>query len=202
MSTSAAHGGPFPRVTAPMLQAMKASQRPIVMVTAYDTPSARLVDAAGVDAILVGDSLGMTVLGYDSTLPVTMDDMVGATAAVARGATPLVVADMPFMSYQASAEEALRNAGRLARRGRRAGRQARGRRGGRRSTVAPHRRGGHPGDGTRRPHAAVGPRAGRLPVQAKEAASAARCSTTAARSRTPARSRSCSSASPPSSPRW
>ena len=76
MSASAAHGGPFPRVTAPMLQAMKTSQRPIVMVTAYDTPSARLVDAAGVDAILVGDSLGMTVLGYDSTLPVTMDDMV------------------------------------------------------------------------------------------------------------------------------
>jgi 3-methyl-2-oxobutanoate hydroxymethyltransferase len=95
-----------------MLQAMKASRRPIVMVTAYDAPAARLVDSAGVDAILVGDSLGMTVLGYDSTLPVTMDEMVSATAAVSRGAMrSLVVADMPFMSYQASAEDAVRNAG-------------------------------------------------------------------------------------------
>ena len=87
---------------------------PIVMVTAYDTPSARLVDAAGVDAILVGDSLGMVVLGESSTLPVTMDDMLSHTAAVVRGAShALVVADMPFMSFQVSAEEALRNAGRL-----------------------------------------------------------------------------------------
>ncbi len=114
MSASAAHGGHMPRVTAPMLEAMKASKRPIVVVTAYDMPSARLVDGAGVDAILVGDSLGMTVLGYDSTLPVTMDEMVSATAAVSRGAMrSLVVADMPFMSYQASVEDAVRNAGRL-----------------------------------------------------------------------------------------
>jgi 3-methyl-2-oxobutanoate hydroxymethyltransferase len=114
MSASAAQGGHIPRVTAPMLQAMKASRRPIVMVTAYDAPSARLVDGAGVDAILVGDSLGMTVLGYESTLPVTMEEMVSATAAVARGAMrSLVVADMPFMSYQASPEDAVRNAGRL-----------------------------------------------------------------------------------------
>ncbi len=114
MSASAAQGGHIPRVTAPMLQAMKASRRPIVMVTAYDTPAARLVDEAGVDAILVGDSVGMTVLGYESTLPVTMDEMVNATAAVARGAMRcLVVADMPFMSYQASADDAVRNAGRL-----------------------------------------------------------------------------------------
>jgi 3-methyl-2-oxobutanoate hydroxymethyltransferase len=114
MSASAAHGEHMPRVTAPMLEAMKASKRPIAMVTAYDTPSARLVDGAGVDAILVGDSLGMTVLGYDSTLPVTMDEMVSATAAVSRGAMrSLVVADMPFMSYQASVEDAVRNAGRL-----------------------------------------------------------------------------------------
>ncbi len=111
---SAAPGGQMPRVTAPMLQAMKASRRPIVMVTAYDASSARLVDTAGVDAILVGDSLGMTMLGYDSTLPVTMDDMVSATAAVSRGATrSLIVADMPFMSYQASIDDAVRNAGRL-----------------------------------------------------------------------------------------
>lgn len=119
MSASTAQGGQMPRVTAPMLEGMKASHRPIVMVTAYDTPSARLVDAAGVDAILVGDSMGMTVLGYDSTLPVTVDEMVVATAAVSRGAMrALVVADMPFMSYQASVEDAVRNAGRLVAEGR------------------------------------------------------------------------------------
>jgi len=105
---------PARSVTITALRAAKEARRPIVMITAYDTPSARLVDAAGVDAILVGDSLGMTVLGYDSTLPVTMDDMVRHTAAVVRGTSrALVVADMPFMSFQISAEEALRNAGRL-----------------------------------------------------------------------------------------
>jgi 3-methyl-2-oxobutanoate hydroxymethyltransferase len=90
---------------------MKRTQRPIVMVTAYDAPSARLVDDAGVDAILVGDSLGMVVLGYESTLPVTLDDMLHHTRAVVRGASrALVVADMPFMTFQITAEEALRNA--------------------------------------------------------------------------------------------
>jgi 3-methyl-2-oxobutanoate hydroxymethyltransferase len=93
---------------------MKESGEPIAMITAYDTPSARLVDAAGVDAILVGDSLGMTVLGYPSTLPVTMDDMLSATSAVVRGVKrPLVIADMPFLSFQVTHEEALRNAGRF-----------------------------------------------------------------------------------------
>ena len=102
------------RVTTTRLVEMKAAGEPIVMITAYDTPGARLASSAGVDAILVGDSLGMTVLGYESTLPVTMDDMVRATAAVTRGASgALVVADMPFMSYQASLEDAVRNAGRL-----------------------------------------------------------------------------------------
>jgi 3-methyl-2-oxobutanoate hydroxymethyltransferase len=101
-------------LTTTTLRALKQSRRPIVMVTAYDTPSARLADEAGVDAILVGDSLGMTVLGFTSTLPVTLDDMVRHTAAVARGAKrPLVVADMPFLTFQVSAEEAVRNAGRL-----------------------------------------------------------------------------------------
>ena len=101
-------------VTTTALRAMKEASRPIVMVTAYDTPSARIVEAAGVDAILVGDSLGMTVLGFDSTLPVTLDDMVRHTAAVVRGATrALVIADMPFMTFQVSADEAVRNAGRL-----------------------------------------------------------------------------------------
>lgn len=105
---------PARKITTTALRAMKAARRPIVMITAYDAPSARLVDAAGVDAILVGDSLGMTVLGFDSTLPVTLDDMVRHTAAVVRGTKrALVVADMPFMSFQISPEEALRAAGRL-----------------------------------------------------------------------------------------
>jgi 3-methyl-2-oxobutanoate hydroxymethyltransferase len=101
-------------VTTSTFRARKAASQRIVMVTAYDVSAARLVDAAGVDSILVGDSLGMTVLGHPSTLPVTMDDMVRATAAVVRGTRhALVVADMPFMSYQASADDAMRNAGRL-----------------------------------------------------------------------------------------
>lgn len=83
-------------------------------VTAYDYVSARLAEAAGIPLLLVGDSLGMAVLGYDSTLPVTMDVMLHHTAAVARGATDaLVVADMPFLSYQVSVSEAIRNAGRF-----------------------------------------------------------------------------------------
>lgn len=102
------------RVTTATLRDMKAVGDPIVMVTAYDTPSARLAEEAGVDAILVGDSLGMTVLGYDSTLPVTLDDMLRHTAAVARGTSrALVVADMPFLTFQVSPKEAVRNAGRF-----------------------------------------------------------------------------------------
>ena len=105
---------PLPRVTASSLRTLKEARRPIVMLTAYDFHTARLVEAAGVDSILIGDSLGMTVLGFDSTLPVTMDDMVRATAAVARAChRVLVVADMPFMSYQADYAEGMRNAGRL-----------------------------------------------------------------------------------------
>lgn len=111
---SAQPGQGAQRATASSLHALKQTGRPIVMITAYDTPSARLVDEAGVDAILVGDSVGMAVLGLESTLPVTMEDMVRATAAVARGCTrALLVADMPFMSYQASHEDGMRNAGRL-----------------------------------------------------------------------------------------
>ncbi len=105
---------PVVRITANALIAMKRAGRPITVITAYDYPSARLVEVAGVDAILVGDSLGMVVLGHGSTLPVTMDDMVRATAAVTRATSRvLVIADMPFMSYQASPESALLNAGRL-----------------------------------------------------------------------------------------
>jgi 3-methyl-2-oxobutanoate hydroxymethyltransferase len=101
-------------VTTATFRARKSAGQRIVMITAYDTPTARLVEQAGVDAILVGDSLGMTVLGFDSTLPVTLDDMVRHSAAVVRGASrALVVADMPFMSFQVSPEDALRSAGRL-----------------------------------------------------------------------------------------
>lgn len=101
-------------VTTSTFRALKSSGQRIVMITAYDAPSARLVDAAGVDAILVGDSIGMAVLGHASTLPVTMDDMLRATASVVRGTShALVVADMPFMTFQVSPEDALRNAARF-----------------------------------------------------------------------------------------
>jgi 3-methyl-2-oxobutanoate hydroxymethyltransferase len=97
-------------VTVPELAEMKRRGERIVMVTAYDFPSARLADTAGVDVVLVGDSAAMTVLGLDSTIPATMDEMTMLTRAAARGAErPLVVADMPFGSFQVSDEEALRN---------------------------------------------------------------------------------------------
>ena len=84
------------------------------MLTAYDYPTALAEDQTGIDSILVGDSLGMVVLGYPNTLPVTMDDMLHHCKAVARGAKfALLIGDMPFMSYQASTEEAVRNAGRF-----------------------------------------------------------------------------------------
>src|SRR2546427_2989632 len=93
---------------------MKQAGERITMLTAYDAAFARLLDRAGTDVILVGDSLGMVVQGHDSTLPVTMDQMVYHCRAVTRGATRAhVVGDMPFMSYQVSREEAVKNAGRL-----------------------------------------------------------------------------------------
>jgi 3-methyl-2-oxobutanoate hydroxymethyltransferase len=92
----------------------KKDRIPITMMTAYDYPTALLVDQAGIDSILVGDSLGMVVLGYENTLPVTMDDMLHHCKAVARGSRKaLLVGDMPFLSYQISIAEALRNAGRF-----------------------------------------------------------------------------------------
>ncbi len=102
------------RITIEEIKALKTRGEKIVMLTAYDFPSARLADESGVDMILVGDSLGMVVLGYDSTIPVTMEDIVHHAKAVVRGSErAMVVADMPFMSYQASVEDAIRNAGRL-----------------------------------------------------------------------------------------
>jgi 3-methyl-2-oxobutanoate hydroxymethyltransferase len=93
---------------------MKKKGQKITMLTAYDYATALALDEAGIDILLVGDSLGMVVLGYESTLPVTMEDMIHHTKAVMRGAQrAMVVADMPFMSYQVSVEESLRNAGRF-----------------------------------------------------------------------------------------
>ena len=102
------------RMTLAKIQLNKEAGEKIVMVTAYDYCGARFAEVAGVDMILVGDSLGMTVMGCDNTLSVGMDIMVHHTRAVVRGCTnPLVVADMPFLSYQVTPEEALKNAGRL-----------------------------------------------------------------------------------------
>src|SRR5438876_4250163 len=106
--------GPPRKVCAPDLTLMKARGERIVMLTAYDATMARLLDRAGIDVLLVGDSLGQVILGLDTTIPVTLDAVIHHTRAVARGASrALVVADMPFLTYQVSAEEALRNAARL-----------------------------------------------------------------------------------------
>jgi 3-methyl-2-oxobutanoate hydroxymethyltransferase len=112
------HAGPRKRVTVNELRRMKEAGERIAVVTAYDATAARLVDQAGVDVVLVGDSLGMVVQGHDSTLPVTLDQMVYHSAAVRRGLSrgsgrPHLVADMPFGSYQASPEDAVRAAMRL-----------------------------------------------------------------------------------------
>ncbi|GJQ35858.1 MAG: 3-methyl-2-oxobutanoate hydroxymethyltransferase [Anaerolineaceae bacterium] len=105
---------PRKKMTLPGLYQKVADKLPITWLTCYDYPTAYMQDQAGVDMILVGDSLGMTMLGYDSTLPVTMDDMIRHTAAVRRGApNAWLVGDMPYMSYQPGVETAIRNAGRF-----------------------------------------------------------------------------------------
>jgi 3-methyl-2-oxobutanoate hydroxymethyltransferase len=102
------------KTTVLLFRRKKEHGEPITMLTAYDYPTALALDQEGIDAILVGDSLGMVVLGYPNTLPVTMDEMLHHCRAVARGAhSPLLIGDMPFMSYQVSVEDAVRNAGRL-----------------------------------------------------------------------------------------
>ncbi|TMG36938.1 MAG: 3-methyl-2-oxobutanoate hydroxymethyltransferase [Chloroflexi bacterium] len=118
MSEQTAYGGattvPPKKITVPDVVAMKRDRKRITMMTAYDAAFAKLVDQAGIDVILVGDSLGMVVLGYPTTVPVTMDDMVRHAAAVSRGAIrPLLVGDMPFGTYQAGPQDALRNAARF-----------------------------------------------------------------------------------------
>lgn len=102
------------KVTLPEIQRKKEMGEPITMLTAYDVSIARAVDQVGIDMILVGDSYGMVVLGYDTTVSVTMDQMITAAQAVARGAkNPLLIGDLPFLSYQVDAREAIRNAGRF-----------------------------------------------------------------------------------------
>jgi 3-methyl-2-oxobutanoate hydroxymethyltransferase len=104
----------MPRLPITELKVMKQRGEKIPMLTAYDYPTARLVEQAGVPIILVGDSLGMVVLGYDSTVPVTMEDIIHHTKAVVRGTErAIVVADMPFGSYQVTVEDAVRNAARI-----------------------------------------------------------------------------------------
>jgi 3-methyl-2-oxobutanoate hydroxymethyltransferase len=102
------------KVTVSVMRAKKVRREPITMLTAYDYPTALILDNAGIDALLVGDSLGMVVLGYENTLPVTMADMLHHCKAVARGASKAhLIGDMPFMSYQVSTVQAVRNAGRF-----------------------------------------------------------------------------------------
>jgi 3-methyl-2-oxobutanoate hydroxymethyltransferase len=109
-----AHAAPNRRLGLGDLAAKKAAGEPIVMVTAYDHPGAQIVEAAGVDIVLVGDSAAMTVLGYDSTVPVSVDEMIMLTKAVRRGLTkPLLVADLPFGSYETSDAQALATAQRF-----------------------------------------------------------------------------------------
>src|SRR5207244_1864703 len=100
------------------LRAFRDRGERFIMLTAYDYPTASILDAAGVPVLLVGDSLAQTVLGYETTLPITMDEMLHHTRAVARGArNALIVGDMPFLSYQASLDEGIRNAGRFLKEG-------------------------------------------------------------------------------------
>jgi 3-methyl-2-oxobutanoate hydroxymethyltransferase len=104
----------MPKITIQDFLRKKAEKKKITMLTAYDYPFAKIVDEAGIDGIIVGDSLGMVVQGLENTLPVTMDEMIYHTKIVARAVqNTMVVGDLPFMSYQASVEEAVRNAGRF-----------------------------------------------------------------------------------------
>ncbi|MBC7876307.1 MAG: 3-methyl-2-oxobutanoate hydroxymethyltransferase [Anaerolineales bacterium] len=114
VSTTTSQNASRKKVTTLTFRQKKERGEPITMLTAYDYPTAMAMDQAGIDCILVGDSLGMVVLGYENTLPVTMDEMLHHARAVARGAkSSLLIGDMPFMSYQVSTEEAVRNAGRF-----------------------------------------------------------------------------------------
>lgn len=153
---------PVSKQTVATFQRAKAEGRKLAMLTAYDYSTAKLQDEAGVDGILIGDSLGNVILGYEDTLSVTMEDMIHHSRAVARGAShALIVCDMPFLSYEVSVEDAVRNAGRLLKEGRAKRREARGRA---RSLPAGTRHRGrwHPRDGASGLTPAVGERLRRL----------------------------------------
>src|SRR5919198_237553 len=156
-----------PAVTLSKLAEKKALGEPIVMITAYDYPSAQVAEAAAVDVVLVGDSGAMTVLGYPSTVPVSLEEMLMLAGAARRGlTTPMLVGDLPFGSYEASDEQAIRTARRDVGRAR-----------------AGDRRRRHPGDGPRRPHAADGDRARRLPLAGPHGRAGARGHARRARAR-------------------
>ena len=149
---------PVSKQTVATFQRAKAEGRKLAMLTAYDYSTAKLQDEAGVDGILIGDSLGNVILGYEDTLSVTMEDIIHHSRAVARGAShALIVCDMPFLSYEVSVEDAVRNAGRLLKEGREARGRARSLPAGTR-----HRGRRHPRDGASGPDAAVGERLRRL----------------------------------------
>ena len=151
-------------VTLPRLNEMKRLGDPIVMVTAYDFPSARAAEAAGVDIVLVGDSGAMTVLGYPSTVAVELEEMLMLARAARRGLrTPFLVGDLPFGSYEVSDEQAITTAHALRQGGRLRRGQARGRRPDVLRPRAGDRRRRHPRHGPRRADAADGDGAGRLP---------------------------------------
>ena len=151
------------KMTILALQDKKARGEPITMITACDYPGTLAADRAGLDSILVGDSLGMVVLGYDSTVPVTMDEMIHHCKAVRRGAQfAYLIGDLPFLSYQADRAEAVRNAGRFLKE---AGMDAVKLEGGRADGGhgAGHHRRRHGGRGSHRAYPAVGGPVGRLP---------------------------------------
>ena len=163
------------RIRVPDLKDKKSRGEKIAMLTAYDATMARLLDQAGVDAMLVGDSVGMVVLGYETTVAVTLDDMLHHTRAVVRGASrALVVTDMPFLSYQVSVEEAVRNAGRLLQDGGASAVKLEGGRAGARCRAA-NGRCRHSCDGAPRTAAAVGAPGRRL-HQAGHSPTGRRCS--------------------------
>ena len=170
----AAYGGAAPqkKLTVPDLVAMKKDGKRITMMTAYDAAFARLVDHAGIDVLLVGDSAGMVMLGYANTVPVTMDDMVRQAAAVSRGATrPLLIGDMPFGSYQTGTQDALRMPLQQQASARHSGAPEQWSRSRDREDT---RRQRHFRDGPRRPHAAACGAARRLKTQARSARAARR----------------------------
>ena len=177
----------------PELLEMKKRHDKIVMITAYDAPAARIADEAGVELILVGDTAAMVMLGHESTLPVTLDEMIFLTRAVTRAARrPLVVGDLPFGTYEVSDEQAVASAIRHGQGGRRGRRQARGRRPDALAR-ARDRRLEHRDHGPRRPDAAVGHQARRLQGAGQDGhARRSSSSTTRSRCRRRARSRSSS----------